>query len=90
MSKLDQRVHNMLMISNIGRNLYTYGKDGIYFNYGPYKGKNLSKSYMDGDDNVLEYLENIIDSENAPYKIRVATVEVINDLINNYPSYEFC
>jgi hypothetical protein len=60
--------------------LYVYLKDGIYINYGPIKGTNLTKSYSEEPDKVLDYLENILDYEFTPYKTKVITKEVIEDL----------
>lgn len=86
-NELPQNIHNFLMASKIYNPLYVYLKDGIYLNYGPMKGLNLSKSYMEDSDKVLEYLENILDNENTPYKLKVDTRQVIEDLYllkNNY------
>jgi hypothetical protein len=70
--------------------LYEYRPDGIYLNYGPYKGTSLTLYYKNNKDNCLEYLENIIDSDWAPFKIKEQTKSVIKDLKNNYPNYEIC
>lgn len=79
-NKLPQQIHNLLMQSPVYKPLYVYLKDGIYINYGPIKGTNLTKSYSEDPDKVLEYLENILDYEYTPYKTMVITREVINDL----------
>lgn len=86
---MNKRVHNFLMSSKSNRELYTYGIDGIYFNHGYLKGKNLSKHYREDSEKVLDYLESIIDNDASSYKMKVRTKEVILDLKNNYPNYEF-
>lgn len=88
--QINQQVHNLLMSSKGGLQLYIYGRDGIYFNYGPMKGLNLSKYYNENSDKVEEYLDNIIDNDNTSYKMKMVTKEVIKDLKNNYPNYEVC
>ena len=79
--KLPQQIHNLLMKSPVYKPLYVYLKDGIYINYGPLKGTNLTNSYMEDSDKVLEYLQNILDYEYTPYKTKWNTMEVISDLL---------
>ena len=81
--KENERVHNMLMIMDNQVNMYEYRKDGIYIKFGPMKTDNLTKSYKENPDNVLDYLQNIIDNKEVPYKTRFITTEVIKDLKNN-------
>lgn len=75
-------VHNLLMKS-VQIPLYLYLKDGIYLNYGPLQGTNLTKSYIKQPLEVLEYLDNVLENDNTPYKLKVITREVIQDLKNN-------
>lgn len=79
-NKLPKQIHNLLMQSPVYKPLYVYLKDGIYINYGPIKGTNLTKSYSEEPDKVLEYLDSILDYKYTPYKTKVATKEVIEDL----------
>jgi hypothetical protein len=82
--RLPQQIHNVLMASKVYNPLFIYLKDGIYINFGPIKGTNLTKSYSEEPDKVLDYLENILNHDNVPYKTKINTLEVIKDLKNNY------
>lgn len=87
-NEMPRNVRNFLRTSKMVKPLYVYLRSGIYFNYGPFTGESLTKLYRENDEFVLQYLENILDSDEAPYKIKLDTIEVIKDLKNNYPSYE--
>lgn len=80
MKKQNQRVHNLLMSSKLEKGLYTYGKDGIYINFGYLAGQNLSILYRENEEKVLEYLEGIIENDNTSYKAFIHTVAVMSDL----------
>jgi len=72
------------MSSNINP-LFQYRKDGIYFiGKGVHFNTNLSICYIENSDGVLDFLENILESDDIPYKTKVVTKQVINDLKNNY------
>ena len=83
-TKLPKQIHNLLMGTPSYRPLYQYMKDGIYIVYGPLKGNNLTKCYSDEPEQVLEYLESIIEHDESSYKMKMITKEVIDDLKNNY------
>jgi hypothetical protein len=82
-NKIPKQIHNLLIETSNYKPLFNYQKDGIYIMFGPIKGANLTKSYIENPDGVLEYLENILDSERCSYKLRVNINEVISDLKNN-------
>ena len=84
---MNKRVENLLKKTKI-KEIYEYRKDGIYINYGYFKGISLSKEYIKNEDSVERFLENILDSDAAPFKLKWQTREVLKDLKNNYPSYE--
>lgn len=81
--KIDLGVRNLLMQGKTIP-LFEYRKDAIYINFGPQKGKNLCKYYKEDPDNCLEYLDNIVDHEETPFKLKIITQQVQQDLINNY------
>ncbi len=84
MIKAENRIHHFLMSCKNTRPVYEYRKDGIYFLFGPYKDYNLNTLYIQNEEKCLEFLQNIIESDEAPYKTKWITKEVINDLKNNY------
>jgi hypothetical protein len=87
MKKLPTRIHNILMSTKIYTPLYVYLKDGIYINYGPYKGLSLTDIWNNNSEVAERFIDNLLDSE-IPYKLRFETSEVYKDLKNNYPFYE--
>ena len=89
MKKLDLRTKNVIMVSpRYSKALYTYKKDGIYVNFGPLEGKNISKMYIKNTEIVESFIENIFDADNAPIRVIMDTIEVYKDLKNNYYGYE--
>jgi hypothetical protein len=64
------------------KELYYYAVDGIYFLYGPLEGKNITKLYMENPDGVEEFLEKIIESDLSPYRMKINTKLVLEDLKN--------
>lgn len=63
--------------------LFQWRKDGIYIMFGPYYNRNITLMYMDNPENVVEYLQNLLDAD-IPYRTKHAIKEVIEDLENNY------
>lgn len=72
-------IHELLMRSDI-KPLYKYTKAGIIMLHGHLKNKNL---VLEKDiDGLIEYLENILDSDDIDYKNKHITKEVILELKN--------
>jgi hypothetical protein len=80
---LPQNIRNFMMTSKHYKPLYLYLRDGVYVMFGPLEGINLTKSYMEEPEKVLDFLDNILDSDNAPFKMKEDTREVMNDLLKN-------
>ena len=89
MKKLDLRTKNVIMVSpRYSKPLYSYRRDGIYINYGPLEGNNISKMYIENNEIVERFIENIFDSVKEPIRVIMDTIEVYKDLKSNYYNYE--
>jgi lantibiotic modifying enzyme len=89
MKKLDFRTKNVIMVSpRYSKPLYSYKRDGIYINYGPLEGKNISKMYIENSEIVEKFIDNIFDSDRAPIRVIMDTIEVYKDLKSNYYNHE--
>ena len=84
---MQTRLKNFLKKSKI-REVYEYPKDGIYIIWGPWKGLSLTTLYNDCEEVVERFIDNILDSDEAPFKLKWQTKQVLQDLKNNYPNYE--
>lgn len=85
--KMPRNVRNFLRTSpRIMKPLYTYSVNGIYINFGPWEGKNLSKLWIEDSENVERYFENIFDADEdkVPIRLLMDSIEVYKDIKNNY------
>jgi hypothetical protein len=82
------QVKSLIKSRRVIKPLYTYKKDGIYVNFGPLEGKNISKMYIENPEEVEYFIENIFDADSASIRVIMDTVEVYKDLKNNYYGYE--
>jgi hypothetical protein len=88
LEKIPKQVKNFIKTNRVMKPLYTYRVDGIYVNFGPLEGKNISKMYIENNEIVESFIENIIYADEAPLRIVMDTFEVYKDLKNNYYKYE--
>ena len=85
MRKIEPETNNIVFYYE--KKLYTYGTDGIYICFGKFKGTNLTKSYIEEGDGIIEYLYDITESSDIN-ELTEITYRVIRDIKNNYPKYE--
>ena len=86
--ELPRQVKNLIKSTRVNKPLYTYKKDGIYVNFGPLEGKNISKMYIKNPEIVEYFIENIFDADTVSIRLLMDTVEVYKDLKTNYYNYE--
>jgi hypothetical protein len=82
--ELPIQVKNLIKSRRVSRPLYMYKKDGIYVMFGPLEGVNLSKRYIKNEEEVENFIHNILDADSAPIRMIMDTLEVYKDLKNNY------
>jgi hypothetical protein len=78
---MDKRIHNFLMMSS-SKNIIEYRKAGIYFLFGPFKGRRIEDLYKENSDGFIDYLDAIIDNEHATYKMKFIIKTLKKDLLS--------
>jgi hypothetical protein len=86
---VDKQTLRMIKTSpRVLKPLYTFSRDGIIVNYGPWQGKNLTKLYITDPENVDTFFENIYDADEVPLRLLIDTIEVHKELKNDFKNYE--
>lgn len=80
---IPDNVMNLLKNNPYYKPHYQWTKRGVYILYGPLEGVNLNTMYIDNPEKVLDYLDNILDYEGTPIKLKEDTKSVINYLLDN-------
>jgi hypothetical protein len=81
---MEPNVKNFFKTTKEARPLYEWRKDGIYIKWGPWMGLNLTQKWIDNSEEVERFIENIMESDEAPIKLMMNTIDVYNYLKKNY------